>query len=228
MLGQNSRQDLWVSVQTQLGTLSRKSWLCCNIGASFFVVRLCCCFVTTYFFMLLSRSVCRHKVVKCRNIYAAPMSSAFVASLLRQCGLTFFFDDCHNKAVKCRDKLSLSSSLFVSRQTFLCHDMLSSFFHLFYRDNHFYVTTFFQCFLRNSSNPLSQHIFECRDNALLSFTFFFVATKLLNIAKNVFCLLHIICHDKAVKSRDILSAVFCLNCVAKKLGNVTTRLLLLP
>ena len=85
MLGWNSRQNLWVSVQAQLGTLLRQS-------SPGFVVSL-----SRQLLMLLSKSVCRDKVVKCDDIYGAPMSSAFVASLLRQCSLTFFFDDCCNK-----------------------------------------------------------------------------------------------------------------------------------
>ena len=47
--------------------------------------------------MLLSRSVCRDKVVKCRDIYAAPISSAFVASLSQQCFLTILLGDYHYK-----------------------------------------------------------------------------------------------------------------------------------
>ena len=44
--------------------------------------------------MLLSKSVCHDKVMKCQDIYTTPMSSAFVASLPLQCGLIFYFDDC--------------------------------------------------------------------------------------------------------------------------------------
>ena len=106
--------------------------------------------------MLLSKSVCCDKVVKCHDICAAPMSLAFIVGLSQQCVLTFIFDG-------------------LSRQ---CRDILSSFFLLFCRDNHFYVATFFQCFLSNSSNPLSLHIFEFRNNVLLSFALFFVVTKL--------------------------------------------------
>ena len=47
--------------------------------------------------MLLYKSVCHEKVVKCHDICATPMSSTFVASLSRQCSLTFFFDDCCDK-----------------------------------------------------------------------------------------------------------------------------------
>ena len=67
--------------------------------------------------MLISKSVCRDKFVKRHNIYATPMSLAFVVSLSGQCDLTFFFDDCRDKDVQCRNKLSFPSSLFVSRMS---------------------------------------------------------------------------------------------------------------
>ena len=133
--------------------------------------------------MLLSKGVCH-------DIYASPMSLAFVARLSRQYGLAFFFNDCcdklfivttsfhclhlclcSEKAMKYRDKVQLTLS-------HNCHDILYSFFLVFFRDNHFYVMKFFLCILRNSSNPLSRHIFECRDNILLSFSLFFVTTNL--------------------------------------------------
>ena len=92
MLSRNSRQNLWVLVQAQLGTLSQQSWQYRDIGVSFFVVTL-----SRQLLMLLYQSVCHDKVVKCRDICAASMSLAFVASLSRQCSLTFFFDDCREK-----------------------------------------------------------------------------------------------------------------------------------
>ena len=96
MLGLNSRKNLWVSMQAELGTLSRQSWQCRDIGASFFVIRLCCCFVTTIVDVSLQKCLSR-KVVKCHDICAAPISLAFIVSLSRQCSLTLFFDDCREK-----------------------------------------------------------------------------------------------------------------------------------
>ena len=127
--------------------------------------------------MLLSKSVCHDKFVKCRDIYATPMSSAFIASLSQQCGLTFFFDDC-------RDKLFIVVTNFLCLLLCLCCDkvvkcldkvQLTLFHNCRYKL--FYAVTFFQCFLINSSNSLPRHIFECRDNVLLSFALFFVMTK---------------------------------------------------
>ena len=69
--------------------------------------------------MLFSKSVCHDNVVKCHNIYAAPMSSTFVASLLRQCGLTFFFDDCH-------DKLFIVMTNFLCLLLCFCHDIFAA------------------------------------------------------------------------------------------------------
>ena len=113
--------------------------------------------------MFLSKSVCYDKVVKCRHIYASTMSSAFVASLSQQCGLTFFYDDCHDKlfiivtnflflllclchekAMKCRDKvqLTLSHNYHDKLYYVMTFFLASSFFPLFCRDNHFYVATF--------------------------------------------------------------------------------------
>ena len=68
-------------------------------------------------FMLLSKSVCHDKVVKCRDICATPMSSAFVVGLSPQCGLTFFCDDCH-------DDLFIFGINFLCLRLCLCHDKI--------------------------------------------------------------------------------------------------------
>ena len=85
--------------------------------------------LSRHFLLVLSKSVCRDKVYECHDISAAPMSSAFVASFVQQCGLTVIFVDCrdklfivatnilclllcicHNRAMKCRDKVQLTLS----------------------------------------------------------------------------------------------------------------------
>ena len=128
MLGRNSRQNLWVSVQAQLGNCPEKRNNVATLQhpslSSGFVVAL-----SRHLLLLLSKGVCRDKVYECRDINTAPMSSAFVASLSRQCVLTVFFDDCRdklsivvtnflclllclcrNRAVKCREKVQLIMS----------------------------------------------------------------------------------------------------------------------
>ena len=47
MLGHNSRMLSSVSIQTQLCSLSRYNFVCCDIEASFSIVRLCRCFIKT-------------------------------------------------------------------------------------------------------------------------------------------------------------------------------------
>ena len=84
------------SMQTQLGTLSRQSWKCQTLDHPSlwlgFIVAM-----SRQLLMLLSKSVCRDKVVECHDIYAAPISLAFFASLSQQCGLTILFGDYHDK-----------------------------------------------------------------------------------------------------------------------------------
>ena len=95
-----------------------------------------------------------------------------------------------------------------------------------FRDNDFYVATFFQCVFNNSSHLLLRYSFECRDIVRLPFALFFVATKLSSVmtfftifcfnyvvidlqivVTNSLCLLHKLCHNKVVECCDILSTI---------------------
>ena len=170
--------------------------------------------------------------MKCRDIDATPMSSVFVASLSQQCGSIFFFDDC-------RDKLSLPYSFFCRNKVVKCCDkvQLTPFDNC--RDKVFNVATNFPClapfisgwfvainfsmsrhsFFLQSFVLLRQSIFCCDILPVFPQEFFssFVATYFQLSRQTFAAIFLVLCRDKVSKCRDILSIVFCLNCVTTKL-----------
>ena len=99
--------------------------------------------LSLHLLLLISRGVCHDKVYEFHDISAAPMSSTFFASLLQQCGLAVFFDDCCNKLSTIATKFLCLLLCICCYRAMKCHDKVQLTLSNIFRNKVSNVATFF-------------------------------------------------------------------------------------
>ena len=143
-------RTLWLVIH--LGPLSRQTFYCrdkfyVGFTGPFLLIVMKKFWISRQTFFTFYLVLCCDKLWKCRD----KLSAAFSRILL---------NICCDKFGACRDKVQLTPFHNYRDISFGCRDILSFFCLVFCRVNHCYVTTYFQCFFKSSSQLLLRHSFN--------------------------------------------------------------------